>query len=394
VKYSVHADCMFRIPPARFLLCLTVALAAHAATLGGIAGTASDAEGRQIRQGQIQLNNLISGDKIAGTIGSNGSYTFANVPAGSYYLTAQAEGYRPLVSKAVTVRGGDLTLLDLIFQKDPSWWSNISGVVAAIWGLGVSLVAAIFWPRIRDYMNRPKLRLDIRAEAPYSHWINPQFPEPDKQATPGRSDESQETVDYKPIDIYFSRLMIRNGGKAEAESVEVSVRRVFQLNADNNWVAYERFVPLSLRWSNTWDIVKAGDDVPGESRILAKDRISAGGMRLCDLGFIVDPNLYAEFSRRVQLRDRQRPTPGGDSCLRFHLAFEFIRDHDRHCLSSGTHLLEIVADALRIHPESFWVKLQIPAALTPPENEAEREKGLPEFRVECLDQRPPGIKAT
>src|SRR5262245_13991583 len=63
-------------------------------------------------------------------------------------------------------------------------------------------------------------------------------------------------------------------------------------------------VPLNLRWSNTWDIAKAGDDVPGESRILAKDRISAGGERSCDLGFIVDPSLYSEFCRRTRLRDR------------------------------------------------------------------------------------------
>jgi hypothetical protein len=74
--------------------------------------------------------------------------------------------------------------------------------------------------------------------------------------------------------------------------------------------------------------------------------------------------------------------------VRFHFAFEFIRDQERHCLAPGKYLLEIVADALRIHPKSFWIELEIPEAVIVLKNEEERKKALSRFQVRCHDKRP------
>jgi hypothetical protein len=126
--------------------------------------------------------------------------------------------------------------------------------------------------------------------------------------------------------------------------------------------------------------------------MLIKDRISEGGERLCDLGFIVDPRHYGEFCQRAGLRDRPRtPEPGTDAEARFHSAFEFIRDLQRHRLTSGKYVLEIVADALRIHPESFWLELEIPTAVPIPQDEDERRRGLPGFQVQFHQHDRPGF---
>jgi hypothetical protein len=176
--------------------------------------------------------------------------------------------------------------------------------------------------------------------------------------------------------------------------VEVTVRRVFKQH--EGWVPIERFVPLNLRWSNTWDIVKAGEDVPGDARILVKDRISAGGERLCDLGFVVDPDRYQDFCLRAKLRDRPAvaATAGPHSKVRFMLAFEFIRDLERHRLAPGRYLLEVVVDAIRIRPKSFWIELQIPDTVTVPTSEGkERKQDLIAFQAQRYEKRPPSIRA-
>jgi hypothetical protein len=160
-------------------------------------------------------------------------------------------------------------------------------------------------------------------------------------------------------------------------------------DAKGGWEPIGAFVPLNLRWSNTWDIAKTGEDAPGESKILTKERISEGGERLCDLGFIVEPSLYGEFCRHTRLRDRPRnPAPTDDAQARFHFAFEYIRDEERCRLMPGRYLLEIVADALRIRPRAFWLYLEIPSAIPKPKNDDERKKGLPGFHIQCHRKRP------
>jgi hypothetical protein len=80
----------------------------------------------------------------------------------------------------------------------------------------------------------------------------------------------QTSIGFKPISIYFTRVIVRNDGSTEAERVEVSIRTVFKENAKRNWVVPGRFVPLNLRWANTWDVAKAGDDVPGNPNFSSK----------------------------------------------------------------------------------------------------------------------------
>ena len=365
------------------------ATATHAAPAGKLVGTATDQEGQPITQAKIRVVDVISGKELASTaVRPDASYAFESVPEGVYYLAAQVPGYRPFVSRTVTVKAGETTPLDLAFQSERSWVSRVFTAAAALWGLFASLILALWGPRIYSYIHRPKLELDIEAHPPYSHWINPQFPEVKEGVIEGGGNATDHN-----IDIYFCRVNVSNRGKTEAEKVEVTVRRVFKQH--EGWAPIDRFVPLNLRWSNTWDIVRAGEDAPGDVRILVKDRISAGGERLCDLGFVVDPDRYLDFCQRAKLRDRPGVASAAsqDPKVRFVLAFEFIRDLERHRLVPGRYLLEVVADAIRIRPKSFWIELQIPDTVTVPKSEKDRKQDLLGFQARCHEKRPQGVRS-
>ena len=229
----------------------------------------------------------------------------------------------------------------------------------------------------------------VRRDASYAFDGVPEgTPEVKAEAIEGDGGSSADNS----IDIYFCRLNVTNRGKTEAEKVEVTARNVFKQH--EGWTPIPRFVPLNLRWSNTWDIVKAGEDAPGDARILVKERISAGGERLCDLGFVVDPDRYGDFCLRAKLRDRPAAAQTGSehARVRFMLAFEFIRDLERHRLAPGRYLLEVVVDAIRIRPKSFWIELQIPDTVTVPKNEKDRKRDLYGFEALCHERRPPGVR--
>lgn len=381
---------MKRVPRLFLPLFFSSAAAVHGAATGRLAGTATDQEGQPVTRATIRAVDVISGKELASTaVRPDASYAFDGVPEGVYYLAAQVPGYRPWVSKTVTVKAGETSPLDLVLQTEPSRASRVFTSGAALWSLFASLILTLWGPRLYAYIHRSKLTLDIDASPPYSHWINPQFPEVKTGVIEGEGGASADNS----IDIHFCRINVNNRGKTEAEKVEVTVRNIFK--QQEGWDPIPRFVPLNLRWSNTWDIVKAGEDAPGDARVLVKERISAGGERLCDLGFVVDPDRYGDFCRRAKLRDRPAVAATGSphSRVRFMLAFEFIRDLERHRLAPGGYLLEVVVDAIRIRPKSFWIELQIPDTVTVPKDEDDRKRDLYGFRARCHERRPAGVRA-
>ena len=119
------------------------ATATHAAPTGKLVGTATDQEGQPITQAKIRVVDVISGKELASTaVRPDASYAFESVPEGVYYLAARVPGYRPLVSRTVTVKAGETTPLDLAFQSERSWVSRVFTAAAALWGLFASLILA------------------------------------------------------------------------------------------------------------------------------------------------------------------------------------------------------------------------------------------------------------
>jgi carboxypeptidase family protein len=169
---------MKRVLCVLLFLFINGATAAHAAATGKLVGTATDQDGQPITQATVRAVDVISGKELASiAVRPDASYAFDSVPEGVYYLAAQVPGYRSLVSKTVTVKAGETTPLDLAFQSERTWISRVFTSGAALWSLFASLILTLWGPRIYACIHRPKLALDIEARPPYSHWINPQFPE-------------------------------------------------------------------------------------------------------------------------------------------------------------------------------------------------------------------------
>lgn len=66
-----------------------------AQTMGRIAGVVKDSSGALIPDSQVVLVNPATGVKQDATTGSDGVFTFAAVPVGSYQLDVTAEGFNP-----------------------------------------------------------------------------------------------------------------------------------------------------------------------------------------------------------------------------------------------------------------------------------------------------------
>ena len=75
---------------------------------------------------------------------------------------------------------------------------------------------------------------------------------------------------------YYFRLWVSNEGKTRAEKVEVFLRAVERLRADDQLESVARYSPLHLKWSNTGIVFAEG--------------ISPGMGRHCDLAHILDPS--------------------------------------------------------------------------------------------------------
>ncbi|MBV9679948.1 MAG: carboxypeptidase regulatory-like domain-containing protein, partial [Acidobacteriaceae bacterium] len=74
------------------------------ATLTGIV---SDASGAVVANAQITLRNAESGDERTTVTGSEGYYTFASVPVGTYNLTITAPGFQSFKANGIALGGGE-----------------------------------------------------------------------------------------------------------------------------------------------------------------------------------------------------------------------------------------------------------------------------------------------
>jgi hypothetical protein len=99
-------------------LCLTIVLccAAFAQTggpTGSIAGTLYDSNGDPIGDNAVQAKNAESGAVFKATTSATGKYTIADLPPGSYDVSANAPALRPFEQKGVKVEGSQVGKLDI-----------------------------------------------------------------------------------------------------------------------------------------------------------------------------------------------------------------------------------------------------------------------------------------
>jgi hypothetical protein len=83
---------------------LISAPSAHAQVLyGSVVGTVEDQSGAAVPAAKLELNNKETGQRLQTASDAAGRYTFNNVPAGTYDLSAAGTGFRPLTQSGLTV---------------------------------------------------------------------------------------------------------------------------------------------------------------------------------------------------------------------------------------------------------------------------------------------------
>ena len=95
------------------ILCWVAVAQTATAPTGSITGTLVDSIGDPIDHNAVQAKNAESGAVFKTMTATNGKYTLADLPPGTYDVTASAPGLRPFQQKGVAVQASQTASLDI-----------------------------------------------------------------------------------------------------------------------------------------------------------------------------------------------------------------------------------------------------------------------------------------
>ena len=98
------------------LLASPVAHAQGVGASGSVSGTVIDPTGAVIPKGTVTAEDVSRGIRLTANVDSNGQYRFANLPPGTYDLSAQIAGFQSQIQKGVMVTVGQSAILDFHLQ--------------------------------------------------------------------------------------------------------------------------------------------------------------------------------------------------------------------------------------------------------------------------------------
>jgi hypothetical protein len=155
--------------------------------------------------------------------------------------------------EALVAHGGHVTEVD-------EFWTAATAI-GTIGAVVVALGVALLGPR---RLAAPTLSVSIRMRPPDSHRV-------------------VSTMTYLPksslmqAPTYYCRLRISNDGNDEARDVEVQLLRLRRLGQDGSWTEDPVFLPLSLQWSHSREVM------------IVRPKLLPGLFRYCDLCHVEDP---------------------------------------------------------------------------------------------------------
>lgn len=164
----------------------------------------------------------------------------------------------------------------MMHQHNPA--NNWTDTLTAI-GTLIAVFATIFfffYERIKNYLNRPILKVDINFHPPECHKTTGSF-------------------NNKFADAFWFRLFVKNKGKNNAQNLEVLIEKVEKKTGDK-WQIYPAFLPSNLKWTHV--------DVP----LLLN--LQPGTTKNVDFGYIYDPivnvsnateNNFSSEGRKVEM---------------------------------------------------------------------------------------------
>jgi hypothetical protein len=99
------------------ILLFTFTLGLHAQTpLGTVTGLATDASAAAVPNATVTLTSEETGVKRTGATNASGAYSFPDLPPGTYRLSAEAKGFRPIETGRLSVEAYRTVRQDLHFE--------------------------------------------------------------------------------------------------------------------------------------------------------------------------------------------------------------------------------------------------------------------------------------
>src|SRR6266704_2549376 len=104
---------------ASVLLCLTCLLSARTEaqqTLGSINGTVKDTSGAVVQGAKVTIRNTGTNLELTSTSNNEGSFSFVDLPLGTYAVTFMKEGFKTQVYSQIPVQGNRTTTVNAALQ--------------------------------------------------------------------------------------------------------------------------------------------------------------------------------------------------------------------------------------------------------------------------------------
>lgn len=190
-------------------------------------------------------------------------------------------------------------------HNPPNNWTDTLTAIGTL----IAVFATIFfffYERIKNYLNRPILKININFYPPECHKIT-------------------ELFNMRIADAYWFRLYVKNKGKSNAQNLEVLIEKV-EKKVGDNWLIYPAFLPSNLKWTHI--------DVP----LLLN--LQPGTTKNVDLGYIYDP--IVNVSNAVE---KKLSSENGKIEILFNVSISVNPLTGYHVLKPGEYLFYIIVGA-------------------------------------------------
>jgi len=215
-------------------------------------------------------------------------------------------------------------------------WIVAAGTVV----LALVAIIAIFQDRIRMWLLRPRLQLEMNLKPPDCHKTKMHYRYEYRGGVSILPSDPREIPRSQIVDTYYFRLRISNVGNVKAESVEVFAADLYGLQADGTYETVDSFLPMNLVWSHYRNVF-----LPA---------ISPGTYKHCDIGHVIDP----EHRSSIPEEDKDWPNINPDEAI-----FSFDTAVKPFTLSylipPGKYKLSIIVAASNAKPISKTLEINV-----------------------------------
>lgn len=223
---------------------------------------------------------------------------------------------------------------EMIYSGEAAAWATAVGTL-------LLAIVAVFQDKIRSWLTRPQLKLEIQPSPP--DCMKTIF----RSVSPTYNNMGQRLGEMSTnIPCYYFRLRVTNTGNCEAREVEVFAKDLKRFKGPK-WETVGRFAPMNLLWSNV--------------RKPFLPILSPNIPRHCDVAHVVHPDNRKHVHRA--LPDVEAPPgffhlEGQEPCV-LALDLEFEPNSLGHLLGPGFYQLSLVLAAANFPPREYLLEIHI-----------------------------------